>query len=370
MSELYIGLMSGTSADGIDAVLAEFEGLRFLGLRATYHVEYEAVFRQRLIEISLDQPALSFREFTVLDAEIGKYFAAAARALLELSGVTPDRIRAIGSHGQTVFHDGPAGLTLQLGDPNRIAAATGIVTVADFRRRDLALGGQGAPLVPAFHHAVFARSDERRCVLNIGGIANVTLLPGDDKAVVRGFDTGPGNGLLDEWIRRCRGLPYDASGQFAASGQPHAPLVDALLHDPYFAAPPPKSTGRDYFRLQWLEYRFPAFTALTAEDVQASLCEVTARSIADAIERSLPAPTAVLACGGGAKNDFLMSRLRALLPDSAISSTDEHGLDAQWIEAAAFAWLAMRTVNGLSGNLPGVTGAGAESVLGGIYAAR
>ncbi|GAC1628539.1 MAG: anhydro-N-acetylmuramic acid kinase [Nevskia sp.] len=370
MSELYLGLMSGTSADGIDAVLAEFEATRFVGLRASHHLDYESAFRRRLIDISLNQPKLSFREFATLDADIGEYFATAANQLLTAARVDPARVRAIGSHGQTVFHDGPAGLTLQLGDPNRIAEATGIATVADLRRRDLALGGQGAPLVPAFHHALFAKAGKRRCVLNIGGIANVTLLPGDDAAAVRGFDTGPGNGLLDEWIKRCLDQPYDAAGRFAASGTPHQPLISALLEDPFFALTPPKSTGRDYFRLQWLQRRFPDFGRLKPEDVQASLCEVTALSIAQAIRRNLSEPASVLVCGGGARNDFLMSRLRALLPDAAIGPTDDHGLAAEWIEAAAFAWLAMRTINSLPGNLPGVTGARAEAVLGGVYAAR
>lgn len=368
MAELYLGLMSGTSADGIDAVLAEFDATRFTGIRATLHLDYEAAFRQRLIAISLDQPALTLRDVAVLDRGIAEHFAEAANRLLQSASLPPASVRAIGSHGQTVFHDGPAGLTMQLGDPNFIAAATGIATVADFRRRDLALGGQGAPLVPAFHHALFADAAERRCVLNIGGIANVTLLPDAETASVRGFDTGPGNGLLDEWMLEAAGLPYDDDGRFAASGRVQAALVDALLADPYFALPAPKSTGRDYFRLDWLRRRYPDHARLAPADVQASLCEVTAASIAGAIAQGLPDAARVMVCGGGARNGFLMQRLQALLPHARVAATDEAGLAAEWVEAAAFAWLAMRTVQGLPGNLPGVTGARSAAVLGAVHA--
>lgn len=370
MSELYLGLMSGTSADGVDAVLAEFDAGRFVGLRGDHHLDYAPALRSRLIAVSLQQAALSPRELASLDADIGEHFAQAAEQLLQSSSTPAEPVRAIGSHGQTLFHDGPAGLSLQLGDPNRIAERTGIAVVADLRRRDLALGGQGAPLVPAFHHALFASAEESRCVLNVGGIANITRLPSTDAATVTGFDTGPGNGLLDEWVQQVWGKPYDPNGTYAASGRAHAPMIDALLADPYFALAPPKSTGRDYFRLDWMRRLFPDFSGLAPADVQASLSEVTARSIAAAIATSGPAPGRVLVCGGGSRNGFLMQRLRALLPASPVEPTDDYGLAAEWVEAAAFAWLAMRTVHGLGGNLPSVTGARATAVLGGVYPGR
>lgn len=366
---LYLGLMSGTSADGIDAVLAEFEAGRFVGLQATHHHDYAPALRARLIELSLTQPLLSLRELTELDAAIGRHFAQAAQQLLAASATPAARVRAIGSHGQTVFHDGPAGLTLQLGDANLIAELTGIDTVADFRRRDLALGGQGAPLVPAFHQAVFARKDVARCILNIGGIANISLLPRDDTAVI-GFDTGPGNALLDEWIAHSQGLPFDRDGAFGARGRVQPALLAALRADPYFERAAPKSTGRDYFQLAWARARFPTLAELAPDDVQATFCELTALTIAEAIRASQPETAEVLVCGGGSRNADLMQRLGSRLPGLAITATDDHGLAAEWIEAAAFAWLAMRTIEGLPGNLPAVTGARAPAVLGGLYPGR
>lgn len=370
MSELYIGLISGTSADGIDAVIAEFAADRFIGLRATYQHEYSPALRARLLQLSIDQPDLSMREFCALDAAVGDAFAEAAVAILAGSGVDPAQITAIGSHGQTVFHDGPARLTLQFGDANRIVAATGIATVADFRRIDLALGGQGAPLVPAFHQAVFSKAGEARCVLNLGGIANITVLPGTARKPVRGFDTGPANGLLDEWMQLQRGQAFDADGAFAASGQPITALVDALLADPYFAQPAPKSTGRDYFRLDWVRARFPGLALLAPHDVQASLARVTSRSVADAIRAEIPDAARIMVCGGGARNSELMRLLAEALPSACVETTDAQGLAPEWIEAAAFAWLAMRRVNGLSGNLPAVTGARRPAALGSMVLAR
>lgn len=369
MTEIFLGLMSGTSTDGVDAVLAEFEGETFIGLRETHHLDYPPELRRRLLQMALAQPAISLRELCMLDQAVAETFAAAALELLRSSAIDASGIKAIGSHGQTLFHDGANGLSLQLGDPNLIAARTGITTVADFRRRDLALGGQGAPLVPAFHHAVFAQAGRNICVLNVGGIANVTLLPGADAPAARGFDTGPGNALLDEWTQSKRGQAFDQDGRFAASGRIHAPMVEALLADPYFAQPPPKSTGRDYFRLRWMQDRFPRYTELAAEDVQASLSELTAVSIAQSVEAQMPKAERVLVCGGGARNIYLIERLRALLPSAVVEATDQHGLNAEWVEATAFAWLAMRTLRGQPGNLPGVTGARRAAVLGGIYPA-
>ncbi|WP_273455635.1 anhydro-N-acetylmuramic acid kinase [Nevskia ramosa] len=364
MSGLYLGLMSGTSIDGIDAVIAEFEAGRLAKLHATHHHDYPPPLRARLIELSLDQPGISMRAFCTLDVDIGLSFAAAAREVISRSGIPVGAITAIGSHGQTLFHDGPRGLTLQLGDPNRIAAATGITTVADFRRIDLALGGQGAPLVPAFHHAMFADFRESRCVLNLGGIANITVLPGAGIDGVIGFDTGPANGLMDEWMRVCSGLAFDAEGAFAASGSADEELIAALLSDPYFARPAPKSTGRDYFRLDWVRSRYPRIDALRTEDVQASLAAVTARSVASAIKGAAPAVARLIVCGGGVANTLLLRLLGEALPGVVIESSSQHGLAPEWIEATAFAWLAMRRIEGKSGNLPAVTGASRLSPLG------
>ncbi len=370
MTEFYLGLMSGTSADGVDAVVAEFDGENFRQLRGTLHHEYSVDLRKRLLEISVNQPALSLRELAELDAAVAEAFASAANRLLLAEAINSEQITALGSHGQTIFHDGPRGLTIQLGDPNRIAEITGITTVGDFRRRDLALGGQGAPLVPGFHQSLFGNTEEKRCVLNIGGIANITLLPDAATATVVGFDTGPGNALMDEWMQLHCGALYDRNGEFAASGRVHTPLVEALLADPYFAKAPPKSTGRDYFRLAWMHERFPAVNELAIKDVQASLCDVTALSITESISAVMPLGNRVLVCGGGARNSFLMRRLGVMLPELEIEPTDTYGLQAEWIEAAAFAWLAMRRMHGLPGNLPAVTGARASAVLGGVYPGR
>lgn len=304
------------------------------------------------------------REFCMLDVEIGLSFAAAAREVISRSGIPVGAITAIGSHGQTLFHDGPRGLTLQLGDPNRIAAATGITTVADFRRIDLALGGQGAPLVPAFHHAMFADARESRCVLNLGGIANITVLPGIGIDGVIGFDTGPANGLMDEWIHACSGLAFDAGGAFAASGVANEELISALLADPYFARPAPKSTGRDYFCLDWVRSRYPRIEAMRTEDVQASLAAVTARSVAGAIKAAARGATRLIVCGGGVGNTLLLRLIGAALPGVVVESSSQHGLAPEWIEATAFAWLAMRRIEGKPGNLPAVTGASRLSPLG------
>jgi len=361
--------MSGTSADGIDAVIAEFDGDRFIRVIGSSHTEYAAEQRAQLLTLSLNQPAITLRELSLIDIGIADRFASAAQHVLSATGIEARQIRAIGSHGQTVFHEGPRGLTMQLGDPSRIAAQTGITTVADFRRRDLALGGQGAPLVPAFHHALFA-ADEPRCVLNIGGIANVTLLPNKTPQAVRGFDTGPGNALMDEWVHLHHNVAYDVDGAFGARGAVHLALLDALLTDPYFAAKPPKSTGRDYFRLTWARRLFPALDTLDPRDVQATLCELTAVTVAQAIHSQGTNWARVLVCGGGARNLLLQRRLQALLgPKAVLATTDGYGLGAELIEATAFAWLAMRTLAGGPGNLPAVTGASKPAILGGIYPA-
>ncbi len=368
MATYFVGLMSGTSMDGIDAVVCEFRDTQFQRVAAHASLPYAPELRARLLALQRGMPAITLREFAMLDQEVGRHFAAAALAAVSAAGQQWFEISAIGSHGQTVFHE-PAvvGSSLQLGNPSWIAQATNITTVADFRRADVALGGQGAPLVPAFHHAVLADRMEARVVVNLGGIANITILPDLDPAAVRGFDTGPGNGLMDEWAERHLGTAYDADGDFASAGQVHAGLLESLLDDGYFGSAPPKSTGRSEFNLEWVQRRFPGLERIAPADVQCTLCELTARSVADAIRKHAPQTENVLLCGGGVANKALRSRLQALLSPALVTSTADAGLDPRWVEAAAFAWLAMRTLNGLPGNLPAVTGARKPAVLGGIY---
>ena len=286
------------------------------------------------------------------------------------AGVAHRQVKAIGSHGQTVRHrpQGRLAFSLQIGDPSRIAERTGITTVADFRRRDIAAGGEGAPLVPAFHAALFRRPGEARAVLNVGGIANLTLLPGDPGAQISGFDTGPGNRLLDDWIRRHHGQDYDARGAWAATGQVEATLLEALLADPYFVRPPPKSTGTEHFNLAWAERSLPQLATLNREDVQATFAELTARSIgAAAAPARACRPSACWCVAGAATTMHLMERIATAARGMQVETTDAHGIDADWVEAMAFAWLARETLAGRPGNLPAVTGAQGPRVLGGIY---
>jgi anhydro-N-acetylmuramic acid kinase len=293
--------------------------------------------------------------------------------LIADSKVDKSRIRAIGSHGQTIRHRPRATrpFTMQIGDPNLIAAGTELTTVADFRRRDLALGGEGAPLAAAFHKWLWLDRRENRVVLNIGGIANITILPAASDAV-SGFDTGPGNTLLDAWIDSRRNESFDDGGAWADSGRAIPALLELLLADPYFASQPPKSTGFEYFNLRWLEdamSRLPQADRPRPEDIQATLVLVTARSVADAVRRHAPSTHRVLVCGGGVHNDSLMRRLQEELGAIRIESTAHVGLDPDWVEAATFAWLAQRCLNRQPGNLPTVTGAAGFAVLGGIYPA-
>lgn len=362
---LYLGLISGTSADGIDAALVRFDrsGPELLAGRI---VAYDAALRTELLALSQTAGAVSLDAFGRLDSRVGMAFAEAAEAVIGESGVAREDIRAIGSHGQTLRHDpsGPSPFTLQIGDANVIAERTGLATVADFRRRDVAAGGQGAPLMPAFHAAMLGSAREDRVVLNLGGIANVTLLPRE--GAVTGFDTGPANGLMDAWMLRHRGVGFDADGAFAASGQVDDALLERLLADPYFSQPAPKSTGRDRFHLDWLLAQVSDATAPAA--VQATLLELTARTVADAVVAALPGARRVLVCGGGVRNGALMARLAACLPKLQVESTAAHGIDPDFMEAMGFAWLARETLAGRPGNLAGVTGARGPRVLGCVYA--
>ena len=293
----------------------------------------------------------------------------AVLGLLDDNDVDTDKISAIGSHGQTLRHQPRAArpFTMQIGDANIIAAGTGIATVADFRRRDMAVGGEGAPLAPAFHHWLFSKNAKDRAVLNIGGIANVTMISArSDKTI--GFDTGPGNTLLDGWMRKCRDLPFDDDGKWSAGGQVNEPLLIKLLDDPYFALPPPKSTGFEYFNASWLSGKLSASElTIPEQDVQATLAELSARTIALAILDHAPGVEEVLVCGGGIHNSDLIDRLSGYLSGSSVSSTEKYGLHPDWVEAAAFAWLAKRCLEKETGNLPSVTGADRAVVLGAIY---
>ena len=367
MAELYIGLISGTSIDAIDAVLADFGGAPQVVATASY--SFPEQVRKELHTIC-NSGICPMDKLGELDRQLGLLFGTAVNKLLESAGVKRADVRAIGSHGQTIHHapHGEIRYTIQIGDPNTIAELTGITTVADFRRRDIAAGGQGAPLVPPFHAAAFRSTGHDRVVLNIGGIANITVLPRDAAQPVIGFDTGPGNGLLDAWVQKHRGEPFDRSGAWAASGKVDTALLKSLLKDGYFDKDPPKSTGREYFNLAWLEHHLTGSASSEKEDVQATLCELTAITIAQDIRQYAPATKQIMVCGGGAYNSALMKRLATLMSDCEVTSTANYGIAPDWIEATAFAWLARATLGGQAGNLPSVTGAHHAVVLGGIYA--
>ncbi|MDX1636055.1 MAG: anhydro-N-acetylmuramic acid kinase [Marinobacter sp.] len=363
-ADAWLGLMSGTSMDGIDAVLVRFEQ-DSLNLIATSSLAYPHDVRERLERLSQNHGSPD--ELGELDHRLGGLFAEAARRLIASSGLEAGQIAAIGSHGQTVRHqpDGQHPFSLQLGDPNLIAEHTGITTVADFRRRDLAAGGEGAPLVPAFHRAFFASQQEHRCILNIGGIANITWLPADAPDKVSGYDTGPGNALMDAWCQHHTGRPYDEDGQWAAQGRVDSRLLTDMLGDGYFAQPAPKSTGKEKFNLAWINTHLARHGELAPADVQRTLLEVTVRSIADELANT--EASTIYVCGGGARNPVLLEAITRACGDRKVLSTQVLGLDPQWVEATAFAWLASQTMAGKPGNLPKVTGARGKRILGAIY---
>ena len=340
--------------DGIDAALVEFGAASVSVLQTRQH-PYPDELREQLlaaIAIPLDQPIANVDD---LDRATGACFRDAALALLADADVDATAISAIGSHGQTLRHQPNAAqpFTLQIADPGIIANGTAITTVADFRRADVDAGGQGAPLAPYFHDWLFRSADQQRAVLNIGGIANVTVLAAGQPTI--GFDTGPGNTLMDAWTRQHRGESFDRDGNWAASGKVNDELLRRFMSDPYFSAAAPKSTGFEAFNLRWIEAC--DITGIDPADVQATLCMLSARSIADAVNKTAPGTSGVLVCGGGVHNPVLMRQVRALLDPIAVDSTATAGLDPDWVEAAAFAWLAMRRLQGLPGNLPSVTGA-------------
>ncbi|MGY4490952.1 anhydro-N-acetylmuramic acid kinase [Pseudomonas sp. TE3610] len=361
---LYIGVMSGTSLDGLDIALVE-QGAS-LRLVASHYVPMPPKLRGDLLALCASGPdeiaraALAENQWATLAAE-------GIHALLQEQGLTVADIRAIGSHGQTVRHEPARGFTIQIGNPALLAELTGITTVADFRRRDVAAGGQGAPLVPAFHDSLFTTPGHHLAVLNVGGFSNLSLIEPDKP--VSGFDCGPGNVLLDAWINLRQGLDYDRDGAWAATGQVHPALLASLLSDPFFAGTGPKSTGREVFNLPWLQAHLARLPSITDADVQATLLELSARSIVDSLRQAQPQTDELLVCGGGVHNQTLMARLAQLLPQTRVDSTASHGVDPDWVEAMAFAWLARCCLEGISANRPSVTGARGLRVLGAIYPA-
>ena len=361
--DLYIGLMSGTSLDGIDAVLVDFAQRPFRVI-AHAHADFDAGLRESLL-------ALNAPGFDEIDRAgriggiLARQYAHAVDLVLMRSGTNARDIRAIGCHGQTVRHRPEHGFTVQIGNPALLAELAGIPVAADFRSRDMAAGGQGAPLVPAFHAIAFGDPAEDRAIANIGGIANVTLLPRDGP--VLGFDTGPGNCLMDLWAQRHLHQPFDAGGAWAAGAKPIAALLSSLLDERFFSLQPPKSSGRELFDEQWFGRHLDA--SWDPQSVQATLLEVTAETLCRAVESSLPTATRLIVCGGGARNEALMQRLRDRFAPRIVETSDAQGLPADQVEAAAFAWLAQCTVEGRPGNLPEVTGAKGRRVLGALYAA-
>lgn len=359
--ERFIGLMSGTSLDGVDAVMMEFSeaGHRVV---AELFVPYDEALRTRLLGLH-DPLAGEIHEASVVANLLSHIYAGATLKLLETTRGTARDVRAIGCHGQTIRHRPEAGYTIQLGNGALLAELTGITVVSDFRSRDIAAGGEGAPLVSAFHGALFAHPSVHRVIVNIGGIANLTDLPAS--GVITGFDTGPGNLLLDAWIQRHSGMPLDHEGAWAKSGQPLDSLLKALLAHEFFLRRPPKSTGRDVFSLPWLDRHLTGTEK--PEDVQATLLALTVSSIENSIRSYCGNAEEVYLCGGGAHNMALVENLRKSLAGISLATTDGLGIGADWVEACAFAWLAYQALHGCTGNLPQVTGAKGPRILGAIY---
>ncbi|MCL1141929.1 anhydro-N-acetylmuramic acid kinase [Shewanella gaetbuli] len=366
--EYYIGLMSGTSMDGVDAVLVDFASgyPKFIGAYTQSIPTHLLKGLQQLCQPDRDE----INRMGQLDRSVGLLFAQAVNQLLTQENISPNDVIAIGSHGQTVRHmpNLDMGFTLQIGDANTIAVETGIDVIADFRRKDIALGGQGAPLVPAFHQQIFTQAETNRVILNIGGIANITYLPANANEVL-GFDTGPGNNLIDAFIQQVQQKPYDKDGEWADSGTSHPALLAHMLSHSYFSQPYPKSTGRELFNLTWLERQLAEFNHIKDADIQSTLLDLTCHTIANDVN-SLSKTGEIYVCGGGALNKALMRRLAKLLPGYQLSTTSALGIDPQWVEGIAFAWLAMRHEHNLPANLPAVTGASRETILGAKFKAK
>jgi len=365
-AKYYIGLMSGTSMDGVDAVLVDFSNDK-LNIVATHEKEIPAILLKDLHRLA-DPTTGDINLLGQCDRACGELFAIATNELLKKANVTSSQVIAVGSHGQTVRHmpDLAYPFSLQIGDPSTLAVMTDIDTIADFRRKDIALGGQGAPLVPAFHQQQFSDDKLSRVILNIGGISNITWL--SNEGHVKGFDTGPGNTLLDKWFGLHNDGNYDESGDWGATGQVCPTLLVNLLSHPYFSAPAPKSTGRELFNLAWLQQHLNDFGDISTADVQATLAQLTAQSIATEV-MALGKVDQLFVCGGGIYNVDLIARIQALLPAITIASTQQLGLAPQWVEAVAFSWLAYCFINNKASNLPQVTGAKKAAILGSFYPA-
>ena len=374
MPEFYIGLMSGTSLDGADGVLADFSGSGAQVLASATRA-FDAGFRQELLALNspsdneLHRGALAANQIAMVYADVVADLLLQARQ----RNIEKIQIRAIGAHGQTVRHQPGDNVatryTLQLNNPALLAELSGIDVVADLRSRDVAAGGQGAPLVPAFHHHVFGQPDASVAVLNLGGIANLSVLPADASLPVLGFDCGPGNALMDAWCQRHTGQSFDASGNWAAGGQCIPDLLQQLKDEPYFSQIPPKSTGRDLFSQTWLARKLQNFANARPQDIQATLTELTASACAESVECYAKNSKLLIVCGGGAFNQHLLQRLQVHLPTHQVSTSERFGLPPMQVEAAAFAWLARQTLHRLPGNLPSVTGAAGPRILGAIYPA-
>jgi anhydro-N-acetylmuramic acid kinase len=366
---VYFGLMSGTSMDGVDGVAVQFSAGKPPHVIGEAHVGFSEGLRNALFALQAPGDNELEREALAANALATRY-AVCCHELQSMSGHSAMKVRAIGVHGQTVRHRPEKGYTRQINNPALLAEMTNIDVIADFRSRDVAAGGQGAPLVPAFHATIFGAKNETRVVCNLGGISNITILSANGE--VRGFDCGPANALLDEWAQRHLNRPFDESGHFAAQGQVNAPLLHALLDEPFFDQPPPKSTGRDLFNPAWLDAKLTPFREISPADVQATLVSLTAVSIAREIRKHAADCRAVYVCGGGARNPVLMKAIQRALDENGVTgvpvmTTDALGVPPHQVEALAFAWLAMRCVARQPGNVPGVTGAAGERVLGAIY---
>lgn len=364
MSELYIGLMSGTSLDGIDAGLVDF-GPDQCELIAFHYLPFDEALKHQIRNLCRPAQSILLSDYGAMDTRLGQLFAEAVNELLKKSRISPDAVEAVGSHGLTAYHapDAQFPFSLQIGDPNIIAEKTGITTVADFRRRDIAAHGQGAPLVPAFHHDYFGKQQKNICIVNIGGIANITAIK---DGTVLGFDTGPGNTLMDYWIHKNLGQDHDDQGNWARQGNVNSDLLKQLTNDPYFRLPPAKSTGKEYFSSHWLKQQLNGFENLAPDDIQATLCQLTADTITTAIETYAPETEETLICGGGCHNHNLLEMIRRNL-QHPVASTEKYGIAPDHVEAIAFAWLAKQTLHNQPGNLYKATGAEAPVILGGIY---
>ncbi len=369
MTEIFIGCMSGTSLDGIDLVAASFGPLQ---LHGTLSLDFKDHLKQKLLDLTTPDNN-EIERMGEASIAYGRQVATGINTLIERYHLNKSDIGAIGCHGQTIRHCPAAGFTVQIGDVNQITELTGLPVVADFRQRDMAAGGQGAPLVPAFHAAIWQDTHQHRVIVNLGGIANISILPKADKSAVYGFDTGPANLLLDAWCLKHTGQAFDHNGMWAAQGQVLPELLALFLHDAYFSQPAPKSTGRERFNMFWLTQQLATYrlsypsNALAPVDVQATLVELTVKSVADAILATGLGSGDVIVCGGGAFNSVLLHRLQQHLNCWIVRTSEPFGLGVQWVEATAFAWLAARRLKVQAGNLPSVTGASGERILGGLW---